>query len=185
MIGQDTSAPQEPKRPGFPFKFRRKADSTANRDQATPSAPALPVLKGTQVDSLPPRAQQADEADIKQGSAVEGVTRLGQETMSTLALQNASSSSNTGESDRVSFSLENGLVVNFDARTLSNDPTTPAPTRFTPATHDGAASARDINPHIGGCIVTGGPDKLVKVWNVHESPNGDKRDVTMRETWAW
>ena len=81
LIGQDTSTPQEPKRPAFPFKFRRKTDSTANRDQATPSAPPLPASKGTQVESLPPRAQQADEADIKQGSAAEDVTRLGRQTM--------------------------------------------------------------------------------------------------------
>ena len=70
-------------------------------------------------------------------------------------------------------------MVNFDARTLSNDSTTPAPTRFTLAAHDGAASALDVNPHIRGCIVTGGTDKLVKVWNVNESESGDKRDVTL------
>lgn len=76
-------------------------------------------------------------------------------------------------------SLENGLVVNFDARMLSNDPTAVAPTRFTLAAHDGAASALDVNPHIRGCILTGGTDKLVKVWNVNELEGGEKRDVSL------
>ncbi|TFK49635.1 transducin family protein/WD-40 repeat family protein [Heliocybe sulcata] len=69
-------------------------------------------------------------------------------------------------------SLEDGTVLNFDARTLSNSPRTPAPARFTLAAHDGAASALDVNPHIRGCIVTGGTDKMVKVWNINESDDG-------------
>ncbi|KAG8714583.1 hypothetical protein FRC11_007909 [Ceratobasidium sp. 423] len=69
-------------------------------------------------------------------------------------------------------SLEDGNVHYFDARTLSTLPTLaaslPAPTksRFTLSAHTGAASALDINPHVKGCIATGGADKLVKVWNV-------------------
>ena len=34
------------------------------------------------------------------------------------------------------------------------------------AAHGGAASALDVNPHVRGCIVTGGTDKMVKVWNI-------------------
>jgi len=63
-------------------------------------------------------------------------------------------------------SLENGLVLNFDVRTLPSNLSSPSPAKFTLSAHDGAASALDINPHIKGCIVTGGNDKLVKVWNV-------------------
>ncbi|TFY54939.1 hypothetical protein EVG20_g9502, partial [Dentipellis fragilis] len=63
-------------------------------------------------------------------------------------------------------SLENGLVVNFDARTLPSSLDTPSPARFTLSAHDGAASAIDVNPLIRGCLVTGGTDKMVKVWNV-------------------
>ncbi|CAE6445447.1 unnamed protein product [Rhizoctonia solani] len=69
-------------------------------------------------------------------------------------------------------SLEDGNVHYFDARTLSTLPTSatslPAPTksRFTLSAHTGAASALDINPHVKGCIATGGADKLVKIWNV-------------------
>ncbi|KAG8825883.1 hypothetical protein FRC19_010278, partial [Serendipita sp. 401] len=71
-------------------------------------------------------------------------------------------------------SLENGYVLNFDARTLSSDPARSSSTRFTLFAHDGAVSALDVNPHIPGCLVTGGTDKLVKIWNVNET--GGKRD---------
>ncbi|KAJ6461541.1 WD40-repeat-containing domain protein [Mycena vulgaris] len=54
-------------------------------------------------------------------------------------------------------SLENGL---------------PSPARFTLAAHDGPASALDVNPHIRGCLATGGNDKLVKVWNVLDAADG-------------
>ena len=41
----------------------------------------------------------------------------------------------------------------------------------------------DINPHIRGCIVTGGMDKTLKVWNISdeetEGVKGRKRDVTL------
>ncbi|KAJ7227423.1 WD40-repeat-containing domain protein [Mycena pura] len=74
-------------------------------------------------------------------------------------------------------SLENGLVLNFDVRMLSSDVNKPSPAKFTLSAHDGAASALDVNPHIRGCIVTGGNDKLVKVWNVLEEDG--KRNVSL------
>ena len=47
------------------------------------------------------------------------------------------------------------------------------------AAHDGAASALDVNPHIRGCLVTGGTDRMVKVWNVNEKGSGNKLDVSL------
>ncbi|KAL4261278.1 Periodic tryptophan protein 1 [Pleurotus pulmonarius] len=77
-------------------------------------------------------------------------------------------------------SLENGLVLNFDARTLPSNLNEPSPARFTLSAHDGAASALDVNPHIRGCIVTGGADKMVKVWNVTDAEDdGGKRSVSL------
>ena len=73
--------------------------------------------------------------------------------------------------------MENGIVLNFDSRTLSSDLTVPSPARFTLSAHDGAVSGLDVNPHIRGCIATGGTDKLVKVWNIEEI--GAKREVSM------
>lgn len=67
---------------------------------------------------------------------------------------------------RHKVSLENGIVLNFDIRALPSDLTLPSPSRFMLAAHDGAASSLDVNPHIKGCIVTGGTDKMVKVWNI-------------------
>ncbi|KIM84807.1 hypothetical protein PILCRDRAFT_369772 [Piloderma croceum F 1598] len=75
-------------------------------------------------------------------------------------------------------SLENGLVLNFDARTLPSDLSTPSPARYTLSAHDGAVSALDISPHIRGCIATGGTDKMVKVWNVADG-DGGKPSVSM------
>jgi periodic tryptophan protein 1 len=75
-------------------------------------------------------------------------------------------------------SLENGLILNFDARTLPSDLNNPSPSRFTLSAHDGAASALDINPHVRGVLVTGGTDKIVKVWNVTEGEDG-KRGVSL------
>ncbi|KAF8969152.1 WD40 repeat-like protein [Flammula alnicola] len=75
-------------------------------------------------------------------------------------------------------SLENGLVLNFDARTLPSNLEQPSPARFTLAAHDGPASSIDVNPHLKGCIVTGGTDKLVKVWNINDEENG-KRNVSL------
>ncbi|THV07281.1 WD40 repeat-like protein [Dendrothele bispora CBS 962.96] len=75
-------------------------------------------------------------------------------------------------------SLENGLVLNFDVRTLPSDLDQPSPARFTLSAHDGATSTIDVNPHIKGCLVTGGTDKMVKVWNVDETSDG-KQNVSL------
>jgi periodic tryptophan protein 1 len=79
-------------------------------------------------------------------------------------------------------SLENGLVLNFDARTLPSSSTfltSPSPSRFTLQAHDGAVSAIDVNPHIPGCIATGGTDKVVKVWNVNTGEDGNAKSVSL------
>ncbi|KAL0955075.1 hypothetical protein HGRIS_003992 [Hohenbuehelia grisea] len=82
-------------------------------------------------------------------------------------------------------SLENGLILNFDARTLPTNPLAGAAgqsARFTLSAHDGAASALDVSPHLRGCIVTGGTDKIVKVWNVSEAGDAasdGKRSVSL------
>ncbi|KAJ8519064.1 hypothetical protein ONZ45_g3969 [Pleurotus djamor] len=84
------------------------------------------------------------------------------------------------ESHAFYVSLENGLVLNFDARTLPSDLNSPSPARFTLNAHDGAVSALDVNPHIRGCIATGSADKLVKVWNITESEtDSNKRNVSL------
>ncbi|KAG0695397.1 transductin family protein/WD-40 repeat family protein [Suillus ampliporus] len=75
-------------------------------------------------------------------------------------------------------SLENGLVLNFDARTLPTDLKSPSPARFTLSAHDGAVSALDVSPLLRGCICTGGGDKLVKVWNIDQTAGG-KPSVSM------
>lgn len=85
------------------------------------------------------------------------------------------------ESERLvslQVSLENGLVLNFDVRTLPSNLDKPSPAKFTLAAHDGPASSIDINPHLRGCIATGGTDKLVKVWNINDEENG-KRSVSL------
>ena len=71
------------------------------------------------------------------------------------------------------------MVLNYDARTLPSNLENPSPARFTLAAHDGAASSIDVNPHLKGCLVTGGTDKLVKVWNVTEDDDGGKRQVSL------
>ncbi|KAF8896470.1 WD40-repeat-containing domain protein [Infundibulicybe gibba] len=81
------------------------------------------------------------------------------------------------ESHSFYVSLENGLVLNFDVRTLPSNLDLPSPARFTLSAHDGAVSSIDVNPHIKGCIATGGTDKLVKVWNVTDE--GGKREVSL------
>jgi len=83
------------------------------------------------------------------------------------------------ESNAFYVSLENGMVLNFDARTLPSDLTTPSPARFTLSAHDGAASALDVNPHMRGCIATGGTDKTVKIWNINEDPDLNKLQVSL------
>ncbi|KAH9080339.1 transducin family protein/WD-40 repeat family protein [Lactarius deliciosus] len=76
-------------------------------------------------------------------------------------------------------SLENGMVVNFDARTLPSDLDQPSPACFTIAAHDAAACALDVNAHIHGCLVTAGTDKMVKILNVQEHEDGTKRQVSL------
>ena len=71
------------------------------------------------------------------------------------------------------------MVLNFDARTLPSEFNTPSPARFTLSAHDGTVSALDVNPHIRGCIVTGGTDKLVKVWNVNQDADLNKLQVSL------
>ncbi|KAI0312780.1 transducin family protein/WD-40 repeat family protein [Amylostereum chailletii] len=83
------------------------------------------------------------------------------------------------ESHGFFVSLENGIVLNFDARTLPSDLSKPSPARFTLSAHDGAASALDVNPHMRGCIVTGGTDKMVKVWNITGEETEGKRKVSL------
>ena len=76
-------------------------------------------------------------------------------------------------------SLENGLVLNIDARTLPSDLSSPSPARFTLSAHDGAISALDVNPHVRGVIATGGTDKVIKVWNIADDPDTGKRQVSL------
>ena len=89
-------------------------------------------------------------------------------------------------------SLENGLILSYDSRTLSSSMTTgkkstsrlsTAQPKYTLSAHDGGAAALDINPHIRGCIATGGMDKTVKVWNVAddetEGMQGRKREISL------
>lgn len=71
------------------------------------------------------------------------------------------------------------MVLNFDARTLPSNLNSPSPSRFTLAAHDGAVSALDVNPHIRGCLATGGTDKIVKVWNIADDPDTGKRQVSL------
>lgn len=57
-------------------------------------------------------------------------------------------------------SLDNGLVLSFDARTLPSG-AAPSPALWTLSAHDGAASTVDISPTLKGVIATGGADKCV------------------------
>lgn len=81
------------------------------------------------------------------------------------------------------MSLENGLILAYDSRTLSNSKAGAAQPKYTLSAHDGAAAALDINPHIRGCIATGGMDKLVKIWNITdeetEGEKGRKREISL------
>jgi periodic tryptophan protein 1 len=81
------------------------------------------------------------------------------------------------------------LIICYDSRTLSSSRDTThknlslAQPKYTLSAHDGAASALDINPHIRGCIATGGMDKIVKIWNVQdeetENSRGRKREISL------
>jgi periodic tryptophan protein 1 len=66
---------------------------------------------------------------------------------------------------------------------LSNSKGGAAQPKYTLSAHDGAAAALDINPHIRGCIATGGMDKLVKIWNITdeetEGEKGRKREISL------
>ncbi|KAH6909138.1 transducin family protein/WD-40 repeat family protein [Coprinopsis sp. MPI-PUGE-AT-0042] len=64
-------------------------------------------------------------------------------------------------------------------RTLPSNLENPSPARFTLSAHDGAASSIDVNPHLKGCLVTGGTDKQVKIWNVTGDDDGGKRQVSL------
>jgi periodic tryptophan protein 1 len=77
--------------------------------------------------------------------------------------------------------LENGVVLSFDTRALPSDLSVPSPSLFTLQAHNGACSALDVNPHIRGCIATGGTDKRVKVWNIIGGEEGGmkNRDVSL------
>lgn len=79
------------------------------------------------------------------------------------------------------MSLENGLILCYDARTLSsssNPKSTPPRPKYTISAHDGPATALDINPHMRGCIATGGLDSKLKIWNVNEEVEG-RREVSL------
>ncbi|KAL9938276.1 hypothetical protein V8E36_002899 [Tilletia maclaganii] len=70
-------------------------------------------------------------------------------------------------------SLENGIVQAFDARTLSTAvPKSESSALFTLSAHDGGCTSLDISPHIPGCMVTGGMDKRVKLWNLEGIEDG-------------
>jgi len=80
-------------------------------------------------------------------------------------------------------SLENGLILCYDARTLSSSSAggaQPQP-KYTISAHDGPCTALDVNPHVRGCIATGGMDKIVKIWNVNEEQlaEGGKREISL------
>jgi periodic tryptophan protein 1 len=64
-------------------------------------------------------------------------------------------------------STESGIVQCFDVRYPNHQPI------YTIHAHDGPVSAMDISPHVeGGCLVTGGLDQLIKVWDLNNNtPN--------------
>lgn len=62
-------------------------------------------------------------------------------------------------------SMEDGIVQAFDARMLTTDGQG-VQTVFTLSAHDGACTSLDVSPHVPGCMITGGTDKLVKLWNM-------------------
>ncbi|KAF8331013.1 WD40-repeat-containing domain protein [Amanita rubescens] len=80
-----------------------------------------------------------------------------------------------------------GAAVGSDVEALQWDPWenygfyVPAPARFTLSAHDGATSALDVNTHIPGCIITGGMDKQVKIWNITDEASSvtGKRNVSL------
>lgn len=76
-------------------------------------------------------------------------------------------------------SMENGHVEAFDSRMLSSAKVAaPSKSLWTLSAHDSSVSSLDINSKIKGCVVTGGTDNLVKVWNVEEQDSG-KRHISL------
>jgi len=68
--------------------------------------------------------------------------------------------------------LDNGLIQSFDSRMLSpfsaaKKSDAPKPL-WTLAAHDSSVSAFDISPIIPGLLISGGLDKMVKVWNLED-----------------
>lgn len=76
-------------------------------------------------------------------------------------------------------SMENGLVQSYDSRMLSSAKVSePSKALWTLSAHDASVSSLDINTKIKGCIVTGGTDNLVKIWNIEEQ-DGGKRHISL------
>ncbi|SGY40641.1 BQ5605_C003g02405 [Microbotryum silenes-dioicae] len=72
-------------------------------------------------------------------------------------------------------SMENGLVQAYDSRMLgTKKEPKEGKALWTLSAHDSSVSSLDINTHIKGCIVTGGTDNMVKLWNVGEEDGGKK-----------
>ncbi|OAV94649.1 hypothetical protein PTTG_05147 [Puccinia triticina 1-1 BBBD Race 1] len=66
--------------------------------------------------------------------------------------------------------LDNGLIQAFDSRMLSqfSPAKKAAKPLWTLAAHDSSVSAFDLSPVIPGLLVSGGLDKMVKVWNLED-----------------
>ncbi|KAJ3169567.1 hypothetical protein HDU88_000758 [Geranomyces variabilis] len=64
--------------------------------------------------------------------------------------------------ERFFVSTEDGLVKAFDVRAAGSTPI------FTLHAHDGPVSALDVSAVSEGLMVTGSPDRLVKVWNIKD-----------------
>lgn len=76
-------------------------------------------------------------------------------------------------------SMENGLVQAYDSRMLSSAKVSvESKAVWTLSAHDSSVSSLDINTKIKGCLVTGGTDNMVKVWNVEEQ-DGGKRHISL------
>ncbi|GJN88458.1 hypothetical protein Rhopal_001424-T1 [Rhodotorula paludigena] len=79
-------------------------------------------------------------------------------------------------------SMENGCVQAYDSRMLAvaKEPSSVqrGKSLWTLAAHDSSVASLDINPLVRGCIVTGGTDNMVKVWNVAEQ-DGGKRNISL------
>ncbi|CAH7690647.1 WD40-repeat-containing domain protein [Phakopsora pachyrhizi] len=67
-------------------------------------------------------------------------------------------------------SLDNGLVQSYDSRFLPkfNSRSKKEKALWTLSAHESSVSAIDISPTIPGLLLTGGVDKIVKVWNIDE-----------------